>query len=291
LLFSSKKVKKLPVFCFFFDEKLIHNTIFELKLQGVEWMKILGSLTLLVCFAGLTGLSFGQVFTRPRIVPVQNPSVKPSIIVSQDSPSEDAKSSENRTSNRPPFLQDIVIVNQKTQPLVQKTSSVSPSVKAGSVEVLPKNSIYGLQTTQLLLNSIRSKLGIPYRYGADGPNYYDCSGFIWSVFRDAGIDFERTSAKTLWEMSEPVPESEKYKFGTLVFFNRLGHVGIVADENGFYHASRSKGIVYSRFDSYWRKRIVGFRRLKTFQTSKPQLDNTNREIQRETLRENKIIIR
>jgi hypothetical protein len=38
-------------------------------------------------------------------------------------------------------------------------------------------------------------------------------------------------------------------------------MGIVADENGFYHASSSKGITYSPFKGYWGNRIVGFRRL------------------------------
>lgn len=62
-------------------------------------------------------------------------------------------------------------------------------------------------------------------------------------------------------MSVPVEGEERFKFGTLVFMNKLGHIGIVADENGFYHASSSKGITYSLFKGYWEKRIVGFRRL------------------------------
>jgi hypothetical protein len=33
------------------------------------------------------------------------------------------------------------------------------------------------------------------------------------------------------------------------------------DENGFYHASSSHGVVYSRFGDYWTKRISGFRRV------------------------------
>lgn len=63
-------------------------------------------------------------------------------------------------------------------------------------------------------------------------------------------------------MSEPVTGEERFRFGTLVFLNGLGHMGIVADENGFYHASSSKGITYSRFDGYWANRIVGFRKLR-----------------------------
>ena len=56
-------------------------------------------------------------------------------------------------------------------------------------------------------------------------------------------------------------KDEQYKFGTLVFFNGLGHMGIVVDEKGFYHASSSKGVTYSKFEGYWAKRIVGFRKI------------------------------
>jgi len=62
-------------------------------------------------------------------------------------------------------------------------------------------------------------------------------------------------------MSEEVYGDDRFKFGTLVFLNGLGHMGIVADENGFYHASSSKGITYSPFKGYWSSRIVGFRKL------------------------------
>lgn len=113
------------------------------------------------------------------------------------------------------------------------------------------------------MGAIENRLGIPYLYGSEGPNRYDCSGFVWAVFKDAGMSFERTSARSLWEMSEPVTGDERYRFGTLVFMNRLGHMGIVADEKGFYHASTSKGVTYSTFEGYWENRIVGFRRLTT----------------------------
>lgn len=113
----------------------------------------------------------------------------------------------------------------------------------------------------MMMNSIKGKLGIPYLYGSTGPNRYDCSGFVWAVFNDAGFSFERSSARTFWNDFEPVTGDDRFKFGTLVFFNSLGHVGIVVDENGFYHASSSKGITYSKFEGYWGKRIVGYRRI------------------------------
>jgi cell wall-associated NlpC family hydrolase len=126
---------------------------------------------------------------------------------------------------------------------------------------------FGVPTAKLgfiersMLTAIGERLGTPYRMGATGPNRYDCSGFVWSVFQQAGVAFERTPVRSLWAEFAPPTEDEKYKFGTLVFFNHLHHVGIVADENGFYHASTSHGVVYSRFDDYWTKRVVGFRRV------------------------------
>lgn len=120
---------------------------------------------------------------------------------------------------------------------------------------------YGAGTSSRLDSAIKGLYGIPYRYGATGPNRYDCSGFVWAAFQQAGIPFTRASARSLWSQSEPVYGDDRYKFGTLIFLNGLGHMGIVADENGFYHASSSKGITYSPFKGYWSSRIVGFRKL------------------------------
>jgi cell wall-associated NlpC family hydrolase len=126
---------------------------------------------------------------------------------------------------------------------------------------------YGSGVSSAIMRGIEQRYGIPYLYGSDGPNRYDCSGFVWAVFNEAGINFTRQSARTIWAMSEPVTGDERFKFGTLVFLNGLGHMGIVADENGFYHASSSKGITYSPFKGYWESRIVGFKRLLPVETA------------------------
>lgn len=118
-----------------------------------------------------------------------------------------------------------------------------------------------LRFNQMLMGAIDSRLGSRYVWGAAGPYVFDCSGFVWSSFREIGINFTRVSARNLWVTFQPAREDERFQFGTLVFFNGLTHVGIVADENGFYHASRSKGVIYSPFNEYWLKRIDGFRRV------------------------------
>lgn len=118
-----------------------------------------------------------------------------------------------------------------------------------------------LRFDQLLLNAIDSRLGSRYVWGATGPNRFDCSGFVWSSFHHVGVDFSRGSARSYWARFAPAREDEKFKLGTLVFFNGLTHVGIVADENGFYHASRRKGVVYQAWTKYYLSRVDGFRRV------------------------------
>lgn len=166
------------------------------------------------------------------------------------------------TINRPTLTNNIVVVNanQPEQPLIKKTGSTNPTNTATSTTT-KNNLLYSATSTAMMMNSIKGKLGLPYLYGSTGPNRYDCSGFVWAVFNDAGFSFERSSARTFWNDFEPVTGDDRFKFGTLVFFNSLGHVGIVVDENGFYHASSSKGITYSKFEGYWGKRIVGYRRI------------------------------
>jgi len=164
--------------------------------------------------------------------------------------------------NAPPVRQPLTNEIKVAESLVKKTGESNP-VNAAAATVTKAALRYNSSTSSAMMNSIQSKLGIPYRYGATGPNRYDCSGFVWAVFSESGMAHTRTSARNLWEESTPVDGDDRYKFGTLVFLNRLGHIGIVADENGFYHASSSKGITYSPFKGYWEKRIVGFRKLNT----------------------------
>jgi len=134
-----------------------------------------------------------------------------------------------------------------------------PTIDLGT-STTPSNSGF-LKFESSLMAAIDERLGTPYRWGATGPNRYDCSGFVWAIFQATGINFERASARNLFARFEPAPVEEQFKFGTLVFFSGLAHVGVVADEHGFYHASRHHGVIYSEFNEYWLKRIDGFRRV------------------------------
>lgn len=163
-----------------------------------------------------------------------------------------------------------VVTSSSVRPIGQPVATEAPTRTVPRVETTASASLasaisfrsaYDVSTSSALIKGIQSRWGTPYRRGSTGPDRYDCSGFVWSVFKDAGFEFTRSSARTFWSEFEPVDGPERFTFGTLVFFNNLGHVGIVADENGFYHASTSKGVIYSPFKGYWENRIDGFRKI------------------------------
>jgi cell wall-associated NlpC family hydrolase len=207
-------------------------------------------LPVFLCVLLLSSAVFGQVQAeRPRLVkkssssqPVNAPAPAP-----------------NQNPNyRAPMVQRIVMTRPGSEAVTGPTAKPqSVMSQPASIPMSPALMAFNSR----LFSGIQARLGIPYNYGSEGPRSYDCSGFVWSVFNEAGIGFDRSSARSYWENFEQVSGDDQYKFGTLVFFNHLGHVGIVADKEGFYQASSSKGITYSKFAGYWEKRIVGFRRV------------------------------
>lgn len=112
-----------------------------------------------------------------------------------------------------------------------------------------------------LYGAIRGRLGAPYRSGGTDDRGYDCSGFVWRVFQEAGIDLSRTSARSLWNSLPKASEDEETEFGTLVFFEGLSHVGIVRDGYSFYHSSTSQGVIRSFYTGYWGGKVIGYRRV------------------------------
>ena len=227
-------------------------------------LKKISYLSFCALFISIVFVPTGIAQDRQRIVKTisSRPTNQPAIPSSTTDKTKPLTSSIplNTPANRPVLTNELVVQPEIKAPLVKKTGS-SSAMHAAASAIATGRLAYAGSVSSGIMRGIESRLGIPYRYGSMGPHRYDCSGFVWSVFNEAGINFTRQSARSLWSMSVPVSGDDRFKFGTLVFLNGLGHMGIVADENGFYHASSSKGITYSPFKGYWEKRVVGFRRL------------------------------
>jgi cell wall-associated NlpC family hydrolase len=78
--------------------------------------------------------------------------------------------------------------------------------------------------------------GDPYRYGAAGPNAFDCSGLMLYSFRAAGLHLPRTAAAQAGAVRH-IPRS-RMRAGDLVFFTSGSHVYHVGIYDGWSHGAR-----------------------------------------------------
>jgi cell wall-associated NlpC family hydrolase len=199
-------------------------------------------LTTRILFPRLLVVGATLFFTGSAIAQSNEPAPRPTIATT--------------TANAAINLADPSKVNTAEE---QRTRTVTP------VASLPAVVVPTIEPTKLfdqsLLTAMQSHLGASYHYNRTGPGTFDCSGFVWRSFQDIGLNFQRGPARSYWATMPAPLEGEQFKFGTLVFFGHLRHVGIVVDEKGFYHSARHGGVMYSPFNKYWLSRIDGFRRV------------------------------
>jgi cell wall-associated NlpC family hydrolase len=94
------------------------------------------------------------------------------------------------------------------------------------------------------MKTAAAQKGKPYRYGAAGPNAFDCSGFTSYVLKKQGIKLARTAAAQ-YRHTKRVSHMNA-KVGDLVFFyNSSGvyHVGILAGKMKMWHAPHTGTVV------------------------------------------------
>jgi cell wall-associated NlpC family hydrolase len=84
--------------------------------------------------------------------------------------------------------------------------------------------------------------GKPYRWGAQGPDAFDCSGLTWAAWRSAGVTIPRTAAGQLADLPRV---QGRLRPGDLVIYRTDGpsrrHVAIVVDRGRMVEA-RGRGI-------------------------------------------------
>lgn len=109
-----------------------------------------------------------------------------------------------------------------------------------------------------------AKIGAPYRYGARGPDAFDCSGLVHYAYAAAGLPVPRTAAAQ-HRAARAVPIDQARR-GDLLFFRdggRISHVGIYLGGRRFVHAPASgQPVTISRLDEAWyREHFAGAGRL------------------------------
>lgn len=108
--------------------------------------------------------------------------------------------------------------------------------------------------------------GYRYVYGTNGPNTFDCSGFVQYVYKHFGYNLSRSSS-TQANDGVAVSKSDLQPGDVLIFRDtsnsRIGHVGLYIGGGEFIHASNSRtGVIVSSLStSAYQKRYVGARRI------------------------------
>jgi cell wall-associated NlpC family hydrolase len=140
-----------------------------------------------------------------------------------------------------------------------------------------------------ILTTAVGRIGMPYIWGGttDGPETafgvtsrggYDCSGFVWRVYKlqtyaDEGDLGSVLRGRTTFDMSGEVPRSQRVGFANLqpadvIFFgdrgprsqpSQVGHMGIYIGNGWFIHSSRY-GVALATLDGWYKREFAWARR-------------------------------
>ncbi|MDF1517167.1 MAG: NlpC/P60 family protein [Lutibacter sp.] len=122
---------------------------------------------------------------------------------------------------------------------------------------------------QFLIDTASKNLGTQYRSGGTTFSGFDCSGLIFSTFKEIDFTLPRSSNQQA-KIGTKVQKSQAQK-GDLIFFatnskGSINHVGmiteIIGDEIKFIHSSTSLGVIVSSIkEAYYSKRFKQINRV------------------------------
>lgn len=145
----------------------------------------------------------------------------------------------------------IVKKGSGTNSVIEEAESHATETASAEIEnkVIP---VGNLAKAQFLIEKASEHLGTRYRSGGTTSAGFDCSGLMFSTFKNLDITLPRSSHE-MARYGTKIDKSQAQK-GDLIFFatfggSRVSHVGMVTevldDEIRFIHSSTSSGVMYS----------------------------------------------
>ena len=106
-------------------------------------------------------------------------------------------------------------------------------------------------------------VGTRYVFGGASPSGFDCSGFIYYVYKNLGKSVGRTTAAGYYSKAKKVSTP---KVGDLVFFSNtykkgISHVGIYIGSGKMISASGSKVNIATVKSGYWKSHFTSYGRI------------------------------
>ena len=98
---------------------------------------------------------------------------------------------------------------------------------------------------QAVVELAKQYLGVPYVYGGSSPRGFDCSGFVYYIYKSMGVTLNRVAADQMYN-GQWVPTNALQPGDIVGFANRSGyvnHVGIYAGNGMMIHAPQTGDVV------------------------------------------------
>lgn len=153
---------------------------------------------------------------------------------------------------------NMIYVGQSLKVNGGSSSSPSPAPSPSA----PKEDTVTSFDVNRLLSAAKGQMGKPYVWGGSTTAGFDCSGFIYYAFNQAGVSMSRTSSEGYYSRSYYV---DKPAIGDIVFFSNtykkgISHLGIYVGNNQFIHAGDNGVEISSLNNSYWKSKFDSFKR-------------------------------
>ena len=131
---------------------------------------------------------------------------------------------------------------------------ISKEHTAGLPHQTKENNATGIESkTDKLISLAKSKLGDSYMPAKAGPDHFDCSGFVYYLFKTNDISIPRSSLNQ--SKSGNKLTREALKKGDILFFDtahrdHVNHSGVYLGDGKFIHSSSGKayGVTISDLD-------------------------------------------
>ncbi|MFP7171628.1 LysM peptidoglycan-binding domain-containing protein [Terribacillus halophilus] len=154
---------------------------------------------------------------------------------------------------------DVIRVGQTLKINGKASSGSSSSKPANNTQV---DSASTSKSVDKLISVAKSQLGKPYVWGGATTAGFDCSGFIYYAFKNAGYDISRTSAEGYYNRSYHVNSPQP---GDLIFFegtykSGISHMGIYLGGGQFIHADNDGVRITSTSNPYYSKHFDSYKR-------------------------------
>ncbi|MDX6353060.1 MAG: peptidoglycan DL-endopeptidase CwlO [Streptomyces sp.] len=123
---------------------------------------------------------------------------------------------------------------------VQKAAASSASTST-STSTSTTSSGYAAKAAKAIAFA-KSKLGVPYVYGATGPNSYDCSGLTQAAWAAAGVSIPRV-ASAQYSYGTKITAADLQPGDLVFFYSGISHVGLYIGGGEMIHAPHTGTVV------------------------------------------------